>query len=112
VSAAFRDPRFPALTKKELNRVEIEVSILTEPEPLNFQDHRDLLRKLRVDMDGVIINKGGARATFLPQVWKQLPQPEEFLSHLCMKARLPADAWKRPGLDVSTYQVQYFEEHR
>jgi len=112
VSAAFRDPRFGPLTASELDRVDIEVSILTEPRELEFTDAEDLLSKLRVNIDGVIIKKGFARSTFLPQVWEQLPRPEEFLSHLCMKAGLPADAWKQPGLKVSTYQVQYFEEHR
>jgi AMMECR1 domain-containing protein len=59
----------------------------------------------------VIIRQGGASATFLPQVWEQLPQPEQFLSHLCTKAGLPSDAWKNSELEVLTYQVQYFEEN-
>jgi len=112
VNAAFRDPRFAPLSAGELDRVEIEVSILTEPQPLAFRDSDELLARLRVNVDGVIIRKGGASATFLPQVWEQLPRPEEFLSRLCMKAGLSMDAWKHPGLDVLTYQVQYFEEHR
>jgi AMMECR1 domain-containing protein len=71
------------------------------------------MRNLRVNVDGVIIRTGYASATFLPQVWEQLPQPENFLNHLCMKAGLSADAWKRSELEVLTYQVQYFEEtHR
>jgi AmmeMemoRadiSam system protein A len=93
-----------------LDRTQIEVSILTEPLPLAYQDSQDLIQKLRVNVDGVIIRKGHASATFLPQVWEQLPQPENFLNHLCMKAGLPADAWKDSELEVLTYQVQYFEE--
>ena len=110
VNAAFHDPRFSPLTEKELDQTEIEVSILSEPCPLEYSNAEELTRKLRVNIDGVIIRKGHASATFLPQVWQQLPQPEEFLSHLCMKAGLPANAWKDPELEVLTYQVQYFEE--
>ena len=64
-----------------------------------------------MNIDGVIIRKGHASATFLPQVWEQLPEPEDFLSHLCMKAGLPSNAWCDTKLEVLTYQVQYFEEH-
>ena len=110
INAAFHDPRFSPLTDKELDQTEIEVSILTEPRPLEYQNGQDLTQKLRVKVDGVIIRKGHASATFLPQVWEQLPQPEEFLSHLCMKAGLPSDAWKDPEVEILTYQVQYFEE--
>jgi len=110
INAAFHDPRFSPLTVKEFDQTEIEVSILSEPRPLEFRDGVDLTQKLRVNVDGVIIRKGHASATFLPQVWQQLPRPEEFLSHLCMKAGLPSDAWKDPQLEVLTYQVQYFEE--
>jgi AMMECR1 domain-containing protein len=71
-----------------------------------------LISKLRVHVDGVILQEGPFGATFLPQVWEQLPKPESFLSHLCMKAGLPADTWKTEHLDISTYQVQYFEEEK
>ena len=110
INAAFHDPRFSPLTAKEFDQTDIEVSILSEPRPLEFRDGNDLIQKLRVNVDGVIIRKGIASATFLPQVWEQLPRPEEFLSHLCMKAGLPSDAWKDPQLEVLTYQVQYFED--
>jgi AmmeMemoRadiSam system protein A len=112
VNAAFHDPRFHPLRESEVGRTRIEVSILTEPKPLVFHDGRDLAGKLRVHVDGVIVRKGYAAATFLPQVWEQLPAPEDFLSHLCRKAGLPPDAWNRPGLKVSIYQVQYFEEQK
>jgi hypothetical protein len=112
VNAAFHDPRFPALKAHELDQVDIEISILTEPRRLEYGDSKDLLSKLRVHVDGVILKKGPASATFLPQVWEQLPRPEKFLSHLCMKAGLPADDWKKSRLDISTYQVQYFEEEK
>ena len=110
INAAFHDPRFSSLSAAELDQTNIEVSILTEPLPLEYQGPRDLIQKLRVNVDGVIIRKGHANATFLPQVWEQLPQPENFLNHLCMKAGLQSDAWKHSELEVLTYQVQYFEE--
>jgi AmmeMemoRadiSam system protein A len=112
INAAFRDPRFPALKSDELDRVDIEVSILTEPKPLEYIDSKELLSKLRVNVDGVILRKGSASATFLPQVWEQLPQPEAFLSHLCTKAGLSSDTWKEGNLDILTYQVQCFEEEK
>jgi len=110
INAAFRDPRFPAMSQKEWDRVKIEISILTDPEPLSYTDANDLLSKLRPGIDGVILGKGFYQATFLPQVWEQLPEKEDFLTHLCLKAGLRGDAWKKGDLEVSTYQVQAFEE--
>lgn len=110
VSAAFHDHRFPPLTPEEYDDIHIEVSVLTEPVALKYEDGADLLTKLNPKKDGVIINKGAARATFLPQVWDQLPEPEEFITHLCMKAGLPGDAWMTMKIDVSTYHAQYFIE--
>lgn len=110
LAAAFRDPRFPPLKAAELDNVVIEISVLTAPQPLDFDGPEDLIRKLRPHIDGVIIEHGWNRATFLPQVWDQLPSPEEFLSHLCYKAGLPGNAWRWPTLKVSTYQVEEFAE--
>lgn len=112
IQSAFHDPRFKPLGRAELEEVDIEISVLTEPQPLSYTDADDLLAKLRPHIEGVTIRKGFAQATFLPQVWDQLPLPEVFLSHLCMKAGLSADAWRRGDLQVETYQVQSFEEHR
>jgi len=110
INAAFKDPRFPPLSRDEFDRIKIEVSVLTEPVPLEYSDGRDLLEKLQPGLDGVIIRKGSHQATFLPQVWEQLPDKKKFLSHLCLKAGLPADAWASGGLEVSIYRVQAFEE--
>ena len=110
VNAAFYDPRFQAVTDQELDKIRIEVSVLTEPKPISYSDESDLLAQLRPRVDGVTIRKGVKSATFLPQVWKQLPIPESFLSNLCMKAGLASDAWREGELVVETYQVQYFEE--
>lgn len=108
--AAFDDSRFRPVEINELGAIEVEISILTEPTPLAYANAEELLRILRVGVDGVILRKGVQGATFLPQVWEQLPKPEDFLSHLCRKAGLPADAWQSGILEVSTYRVQYFEE--
>lgn len=110
LQAAFHDPRFQPLSRDELEQVAIEISVLTEPQPLSYTNADDLLTKLRPHVDGVTIHKGFARATFLPQVWDQLLRAEAFLSHLCMKAGLPADAWQHGDLEVETYQVQSFQE--
>jgi len=111
INAAFRDPRFRPLSQQEWEKIKVEVSILTDPKPLQYSDADDLLNKLRPGIDGVIIKKGFSQATFLPQVWEQLPDKKEFLTHLCMKAGLDGSEWKRGELEVSTYQVQAFEEH-
>lgn len=110
VSAGFHDPRFSPLTAAELEDVEIEISILTEPQLLDYADAEALIQHLRPRVDGIILAHRGASATFLPQVWQQLPAPEAFLSHLCMKAGLSAERWRKGDLEVSTYQVQPFEE--
>ncbi len=110
VNAAFRDPRFTPLTQDELEKIRIEVSVLTPSKPLSYSDDQDLLEKLRPHVDGVIIRKDAASATFLPQVWEQLPNPKNFLRNLCLKAGLSADEWRSGKLNVFTYQVQYFEE--
>lgn len=109
--AAFHDHRFSPLKKDELDQIRIEISILTEPEPLAYNDASDLIAILKEKKCGVIIKKGPASATFLPQVWEQLPDPEEFLSHLCLKAGLTASAWQSKNLDIMIYEVQCFAEN-
>lgn len=110
LKAAFEDLRFRPLGADELKRLHIEVSILTPPQNLNYSDADDLLRQLRPGIDGVILRKGLAGATFLPQVWEQLPQPENFLSQLCLKAGLSEKTWQEGSVEIETYQVQSFEE--
>lgn len=110
VNAAFKDPRFDPLSKKEWGNVKIEISILTEPKPLEYSDADDLLKKIRINIDGVIIKKGYYQATFLPQVWEQLPDKKEFFTHLCLKAGMDGNEWKKGKIEVYTYQVQAFEE--
>ena len=110
LSAAFEDPRFPPLGAGELPDLVVEVSVLTRPETITYRGPQELIELLRPNVDGVIIERGRHRATFLPQVWEQLPLPEEFLGHLCYKAGLSSDAWRQGDLRVSVYQVQKFEE--
>jgi len=110
--AAFNDSRFSPLSYEELKETLIEVSILTRPQKLDYTDAKDLMAKIRPDIDGVMIKKHYHSSIFLPQVWKQLKEPETFLTHLCMKAGLSPDEWKSGGLTVLTYQVQSFEEEQ
>jgi AmmeMemoRadiSam system protein A len=110
VAAALEDPRFPPVSVNELPRIHIEISRLTHPVPLPYTDTADLLRKLRPGVDGVILRDGYRRATFLPQVWEQLPEKEEFLSHLCAKMGASPNTWRTKPLDVQIYQVEEFHE--
>jgi AmmeMemoRadiSam system protein A len=104
LNAAFNDPRFPPLGRDELDRIEVEVSLLGPSEPLPCRDEEDLVAKLRPHVDGLVLAFGGRRGTFLPQVWESLPDPREFVRELKRKAGLPADFW-RPGIEVSRYAV-------
>ena len=108
--AAFEDYRFPPLTKEELGAVQIEISRLTHPVELNYEKPEDLLTLLRPGVDGVILQSGFRRATFLPQVWEQLPRHEDFLDHLCAKMGTARNLWRREKLDVKIYQVEEFHE--
>lgn len=110
VAAALEDPRFPPLRKDELSRVQIEVSRLTRPVRLEYTDANDLLSKLRPFVDGVILQDGLRRATFLPQVWEKIPDPSEFMDNLCHKMGVPHRHWKSKHLDVFIYQVEEFHE--
>lgn len=93
-SAAFRDPRFEKLTREELNVTDIEVSVLTKPEFLEYENIEDLKNKIRPNIDGVILKLNSNQATFLPQVWEELPEFESFFGHLLSKAGLPMDSFK------------------
>jgi AmmeMemoRadiSam system protein A len=109
-NAAFKDPRFAPVSAEELSSIDIEISVLSLPEPLSFKDENDLKRQLIPSVHGVILSKGWKRATFLPQVWKQLPDKDLFLQQLCLKAGLEHDCWRKPGVEVRVYQVEFFSE--
>jgi AmmeMemoRadiSam system protein A len=109
-AAAIEDYRFPPVSASELASISIEISRLTRPQAQEYLDADALIGMLRPGIDGVILMDSLRRATFLPQVWEQLPNPEDFLAHLCHKMGANPDAWRRNHLSVSTYQVEEFHE--
>ena len=110
VQAALEDYRFPPVTEEEIPLISIEISRLTSPVPLPYKSPEELPRLLHPNVDGVILKDGFRRATFLPQVWQQLPDAPMFLSHLCQKMGSAPDLWKRKVLEVSIYHVEEFSE--
>lgn len=109
VSAALHDPRFLPLTLKEFITVQVEVSLLTAPQPLAFADETDALAQLRPGIDGVVFEYGRHRSTFLPQVWESLAQPPLFLAMLKRKAGLPDNFWAE-NVKLSRYTVTKWRE--
>ncbi len=101
-AAAFHDPRFPPLGPTETHDLEMHISILSPPQLLIFADEADLLRQIQPGIDGLILEDGPRRGTFLPSVWESLPRSAEFWQHLKLKAGLPVDYWS-PTLRVSRY---------
>lgn len=101
--AAFNDTRFPPLDKSEMDEIEISISILTDPVPLPVTSEQDLLHKLKPHHDGVILTCGRQRATFLPEVWEDLPEPKDFIRHLKLKAGLAPNFWS-DAIRIETYQ--------
>ena len=110
VAAAFDDPRFPPLRNDEFDDTSVEVSLLSSPERLQSEEEAEVLARLRPDVDGIILEFGAQRATFLPQVWESLPSPREFLIELKRKAGLPADFWS-PSMQVFRYAVDKWREN-
>jgi AmmeMemoRadiSam system protein A len=109
-NAATRDPRFLPVQPGEAGKIKIEISVLTEPKPLPFTSPEDLLAKLQADKDGVVLKLDGRSATFLPQVWEQLPDKVEFLNRLSEKAGCVSGDWRKPGTSVLIYHVEAFKE--
>jgi AmmeMemoRadiSam system protein B/AmmeMemoRadiSam system protein A len=109
LGAAFRDPRFPRLTAEEWPSCRVEVSLLSAPKRIEFADEADLLEQLEPGLDGVILECGNRRSTFLPQVWEGLPDKRAFLAELVKKAGLPADT-RLTGCRISRYRVAKFHE--
>lgn len=108
-SAAFKDPRFNPLKEDELSNLTLEVSVLSEPKLLNYEDYEDLLNKIRPNIDGLILKYGSYQGTFLPQVWEQLPDAKSFLEHLSMKAGSNPSVYQHHP-DIYTYQVEAIEK--
>jgi AmmeMemoRadiSam system protein A len=106
-AAAFSDPRFPRLTLPEWRRVSLQVSVLTAPEPMAVASEGELLQRIRPDVDGLILELGAVRATFLPAVWEQIRDPATFVRQLKLKAGWTADFWS-PGMRVMRYATESF----
>lgn len=100
--AAARDPRFPPLEASELPKIKIEISLLTKPQKVGFEE----IRK----GDGVVLKSGEKSATYLPQVWEDLPNPEEFFTTLCQKAGLPGNCYLSPETEFFRYEAMVFKE--
>lgn len=109
-AAATRDRRFPPVGPDELETLRIEISVLTPPQPLACDSPDALLARLVPGRDGVLLELGTRRATFLPQVWDKLPDKVSFLDQLALKAGGAAGDWRRPDARVSVYTVEHFEE--
>ena len=110
INAALNDPRFPPVRYEELKDIEIEISVLSVPKKLDYSSSEDLLEKLTPLRDGVILKSGWRQATYLPQVWEQIPRKEDFLSSLCRKGYMPGDCWRKGETEVYVYRAQVFRE--
>ncbi len=108
-AAAFEDPRFPPMSSGELDHTRVEVSLLSPLESLPAVREDEVVQLLRPAVDGLVLEAGGHRGTFLPQVWDMFPRPGEFLARLKQKADLPADAWPH-GLRLWRYGVEKWGE--
>jgi len=109
LAAAFSDPRFAPLSAREYREIEVEVSLLSPMQPFTVESESQALTLLRPGVDGVLLEYGRRRGTFLPQVWEQLPEPRAFLAHLKQKAGLPADFWTEE-IRLSRYTVTKWRE--
>jgi AmmeMemoRadiSam system protein A len=109
VAAALQDPRFAPLTAQELEVTEIEISLLSSMQALQFSSEAEALAQLRPGVDGVVLEYGRYRSTFLPQVWEQLPNVTQFMAHLKHKAGLPAQFWATE-VKLQRYTVSKFKE--
>ena len=108
--AGFRDPRFPSLQADEIDSTRIEISVLSPMEPLPTSSRAELCGALQPEQDGLLLQEGKHRATFLPQVWEQLPDKNTFLDQLLIKAGLPVEHWST-DLQFFRYRTISFSEH-
>jgi len=106
-AAAFSDSRFAPLKADELDDLDVHISILGSPENMEFVSEQDLVEQIRPGTDGLILEKGFNKGTFLPSVWESLTDSQEFLNHLKMKAGLPADYWS-DKIKIKRYTVEEF----
>jgi AmmeMemoRadiSam system protein A len=113
INAAIHDTRFPApVSAEELSSITIEISVLTVPEKLELKDRSELPNRLAPGRDGVILKNRWYQSTYLPQVWEDLPDKEEFLDSLCRKGGMPVGCWKDEDTEIFTYQAEVFREQK
>jgi AmmeMemoRadiSam system protein A len=109
-NAALRDPRFPPLEKNELGEVQIEITVLSQLEPLRYNSVDELLNQLQPGEHGVFLQLGASIATFLPQVWEQVPDRIQFLDRLAQKCGGSSSAWREKDAQLCVYYAEYFSE--
>jgi len=109
LGAAFSDPRFSPLSKDEFDNVDVEISLLSDAKIVTYENIEDLKSKIRVGIDGVILIRNHKQATFLPQVWEEIPDFDSFFEHLCAKAGLDQNALELHP-DIYTYEVKKIKE--
>ncbi len=110
IASGFKDPRFKPLHVEELSSLNIEVSVLSEPKLLQYNDFEDLCKKLRPHVDGIILKHDIYQSTFLPQVWEQLQSPKLFLEHLALKAGSSLAIYEVHP-EIYIYQVDAIQEN-
>ena len=111
LNAAMEDPRFPRLEKKELEKIVVEVSLLTVPEKIEFSSPEELVNQIEIGKDGLIVEKSIFKGLLLPQVpveWEW--DTEEFLDHTCMKAGLPTGSWRKGNIKITKFSASVFAE--
>ena len=110
IEAAVNDPRFRPIEREDLDAVVFEVSVLSKPVEVKVKKSKEILDKIEQGKDGLIIEFMGHSGLFLPQVWKELPEKEDFLSNLCLKAGLLPDCWLQNGVRFYKFNVVAFKE--
>lgn len=108
--AAFGDARFNPVSREEIPKIKIEISVLSGSKPYKHKNQTELLQKIKPKEHGVIVQKGYSQATYLPQVWDDLRDKKEFLSSLCQKAGLDKNAWQSQNCEIFYYTVEKFSE--
>ena len=103
-AAAFNDNRFPPVTEQDAQNLDIHISILTPATAISFDSESDLIKQLQPGIDGLILEAKYKKGTFLPSVWESLPEPEDFLNHLKIKAGLPGHYWS-DDIKISRYHT-------
>ena len=110
IAVCASDYRFPPVGPDEIPELGVEIAVLGPTRRLHYQNPEELAGRLRPGIDGVLLQSGARRATFLPKVWERVPSPEEFLGLLCRKAGLDDNLWRRELLEISIYSVEIFQE--